>query len=116
MAEPPRDPKIAEALARLYDVDLLEEPGDVDLYLALAARTGGPILELASGTGRIALPLVEAGYEVTAIDIDPAMIARASKSVASAGPRSGARLELVQADLVDLALPGENASAWPSSH
>lgn len=106
MAEPPRVPKIAEALARLYDVDLLEEPGDVDLYLALAARTGGPILELASGTGRIALPLVKAGYEVTAIDIDPAMIARARKLVASAGPRSGARLELVQADLVDLALPG----------
>ena len=52
----------AEALARLYDVDLLEDPGDLDLYLALAARTGGPILELGVGTGRIAVPLAAAGY------------------------------------------------------
>ncbi|MEA2545108.1 MAG: hypothetical protein QOI09_381, partial [Chloroflexota bacterium] len=31
----------ARALARLYDLDLVEDPGDVDLYLALAGRTGG---------------------------------------------------------------------------
>jgi hypothetical protein len=47
----------ADALARLYDLDLAEDPGDLDLFLALAARTGGPILELAVGTGRLALPL-----------------------------------------------------------
>ena len=72
MAEPGRDPTTAAALARLYDLDLLEDPGDVDLYLALAARTGGPILEIAAGSGRLALPLARAGYEVTLVDIDPA--------------------------------------------
>jgi SAM-dependent methyltransferase len=106
MAVPPRDPETAEALARLYDVDLLEDPGDLDLYLALAARTGGPILEIASGTGRVALPLAEAGYEVTAVDVDPAMIARAEKSATAAGPTSRQRLEFVRSDLVGLALPG----------
>ena len=64
-------------LARLYDLDLLEDPGDLDLYVALARRTGGPILELGVGTGRVAVPLAEAGYEVTGVDIDPAMLARA---------------------------------------
>ncbi len=39
----------AEALARLYDLDLSEDPGDLDLFLALAARSGGPVLELAVG-------------------------------------------------------------------
>ena len=39
----------AAALARLYDLDLVDDPGDLDLYLALAERTGGPILELAVG-------------------------------------------------------------------
>ena len=32
----------ADALARLYDLDLAEDPGDTDLYLALAARSGDP--------------------------------------------------------------------------
>ena len=41
--------RTATAMARLYDVDLLEDPGDLDLYLALAARAGGPILELGVG-------------------------------------------------------------------
>jgi SAM-dependent methyltransferase len=66
-----------EALARYYDLDLRDDPGDTDLYLALAARTGGPVLELAAGSGRIAVPVAAAGYDVTGIDNDPAMLARA---------------------------------------
>ncbi len=66
-----------EALARYYDLDLGDDPGDVDLYLALAARTDGPVLELAAGSGRVAVPLAAAGYQVTGVDNDPAMLARA---------------------------------------
>jgi len=106
MAESQRDPTTAAALARLYDLDLLEDPGDLDLYLALAARTGGPVLEIAAGSGRVAVPLAEAGYEVTAVDIDPAMLARAEKAAAGARPGTGARLERIAADLVGLDLPG----------
>ena len=95
----------AAALARLYDLDLAEDPGDVDLYLALAARAGGPVLELASGSGRVTVPLAEAGYEVTAVDIDPAMIARAETSVAAGGDEIRGRVTLVEADLVGLRLP-----------
>lgn len=74
----------ADALARLYDLDLAEDPGDdIGLYLALAERTGGPILELAAGSGRIVLPLAAAGYEVTAVDLDPAMLTRLSARGAS---------------------------------
>jgi SAM-dependent methyltransferase len=106
MAEPGRDPTTAAALARLYDLDLLEDPGDVDLYLALAARTGGPILEIAAGSGRLALPLARAGYEVTLVDIDPAMLSRAGQVAAAEGPEVEARLEHIEADLVGLRLPG----------
>ncbi|HKG19035.1 MAG TPA: hypothetical protein VKB00_04795, partial [Candidatus Limnocylindrales bacterium] len=56
-----RDSDLRQALARLYDVDLLDDPGDLDLYLALAARTGGPILELGAGTGRLSVPIAAAG-------------------------------------------------------
>lgn len=89
---------VAEALARLYDVDLLEDPGDLDLYVALATRTGGPIVELGVGSGRIAVPLAQAGYEVTGIDKDPAMLARAAERAAKAGPEVAGRLDLIEAD------------------
>jgi SAM-dependent methyltransferase len=90
----------ARALARLYDVDMIEDPGDLDLYLALAARVGGPILELGVGTGRLAIPLAAAGYEVVGIDRDSAMLERARRHVESAG----GRLDLVDDDIRDLRL------------
>jgi SAM-dependent methyltransferase len=91
----------AEALARLYDLDLTEDPGDLDLYLALATRTGGPIIELAVGTGRIAVPLAAAGHDVIGVDDDPAMLERAARR-AAATPGVGERLRLVRADMVDV--------------
>jgi SAM-dependent methyltransferase len=93
-----------EALARLYDLDLAEDPGDVELYRALARRTGDPIIELAVGTGRIASPLAADGHRVVGVDLDPAMLARAR---ARPGTAQGGELELVEADLVDAP---ENAS------
>lgn len=103
MTEPAED--AASALARLYDLDLVEDPGDLDLYLALAARTGGPILELAAGTGRLAVPLAAAGRSVTAVDIDPAMLERARRRAEAAGPAIRDRIEFVAADLIGLELP-----------
>lgn len=96
----------ARALARLYDLDLLDDPGDLDLYRALAARADGPILELAAGTGRLAVPLAQDGHRVTAVDLDPAMLERAAARATAAGPAVAARVELVEADLLELALPG----------
>jgi SAM-dependent methyltransferase len=91
----------AAALARLYDLDLAEDPGDIELYRALARRTGGPIVELAVGSGRIALPLVADGHHVVGVDDDPAMLDRARARTAEA---SSERLDLVETDLV--AAPG----------
>jgi SAM-dependent methyltransferase len=91
----------ADAIARLYDLDLSEDPGDVDLFRALARRTGGPIVELAVGTGRIAIPLAEDAYHVVGVDNDPAMLARARARVASAGAEIAARVRLVEGDLVN---------------
>ena len=97
------DPATAAALARLYDLDLTDDPGDLDLYLAMADRVDGPILELAAGSGRLAIPLAEAGHRVTAVDLDPAMLDRARRR---ARDLAGAdRLTFVEADLVGLRLP-----------
>ena len=96
---------VAAALARLYDVDLVEDPGDLDLYLALAARADGSILELGVGSGRLAVPLASAGWPVTGVDLDPAMLARARGRAAAAGSLAG-RLDLVEGDATAIRLPG----------
>lgn len=97
------DPATAAALARLYDLDLADDPGDLDLYQAMAERADGPVLELAAGSGRLAIPLAEAGHRVTAVDLDPAMLDRARQR--ARGTAGADRLTFVEADLVGLRLP-----------
>jgi SAM-dependent methyltransferase len=56
-----------------------------DFWFEAAAAQGDPILELACGTGRIALPLAGQGYRVTGLDAAPAMLAEAERKSATAG-------------------------------
>jgi SAM-dependent methyltransferase len=100
------DPATAAALARLYDLDLIDDPGDIDLYRALADRVNGRVLELAVGTGRVAIPLAAAGHRVTGVDNDRHMLDRARARAAAEIAGSGGSIELVEADVVGLALPG----------
>ncbi len=53
-------------------------------YLEEAQRIGGPILELACGTGRIAIPLAQAGFAVTGVDRAPSMLAEARRKATAA--------------------------------
>jgi SAM-dependent methyltransferase len=105
------DPASAAALARLYDLDLHDDPGDLHLYLALADRADGRILELAAGTGRVAIPLAAAGHPVTAVDLDPAMLERARTRATAAGLPPD-RVTFVEADLLDLRLPEAGTFAF----
>ncbi len=98
------DAATAAALARLYDLDLQDDPGDLDLYLAMASRADGAVLELAAGSGRLAVPLAAAGHPVTAVDIDGAMLDRARHRAVTASIPPG-RLTFVEADLLGLTLP-----------
>jgi SAM-dependent methyltransferase len=95
----------AAAFARLYDLDLADDAADLDLLHALAARADGPVLELAVGTGRLAVPLAEDGHEVTGVDVDPAMLARARDRAAAAGPAVARRVRLVEDDARSVRLP-----------
>ena len=48
--------------------------GDLAFYQRVAREVGGPVLELACGTGRMALPLAGAGLHVTGVDRSEAML------------------------------------------
>lgn len=97
---------VAAQLARYYDLDLEDGPADLERYKALADAEGGPLLELAMGSGRLAIPLALGGHDVTGIDLDPAMLRRARTRWtgvrAEAAP--GGRLELIEGDLLDVEL------------
>jgi SAM-dependent methyltransferase len=61
--------------AEIYDeVHPAPSPDVIDFIVARAA--GGPVLELAIGTGRVAIPLTEAGLEVDGVEISAAMVDR----------------------------------------
>lgn len=68
MTAPPAEVAFHDAECGSYSADL-------DAWEALAAATGGPVLELGCGTGRVALALAERGFEVTGADSDPGLIA-----------------------------------------
>lgn len=57
-----------EGSARYYDIWHEEYKDDIRFFLDLAERTGGPVLDCMSGTGRVLIPFAEAGYEVTGVD------------------------------------------------
>ncbi len=64
--------------------DLEDEGYDADYPLTAqwARSLGGPLLDLACGTGRMALRMAELGYQVSGVDIVPEMIARARQKAA----------------------------------
>lgn len=85
--------------------------GDIEFYVDQARRWGGPVLDLGGGTGRIAWPLAESGFEVTSLDLSEPMLARSETKRALASPAARRRVDLVHADVRDFALAGHFALA-----
>jgi SAM-dependent methyltransferase len=73
--------------------------GDVAFFTDLAARTGGPILELGCGTGRVTWALAEAGHEIVGLDRSIAMLASAEAKRASKPGAVAARTTFVAGDM-----------------
>jgi len=61
--------------AAIYDCYATGVAGDVAFYVDEAKRIGSPVLELGCGTGRILIPVAEAGSDVVGVDRSPSMLA-----------------------------------------
>ena len=81
-----------DEIAHIYDPWSRSVTEDVEFYVDHALASGGPVVELAVGTGRIAIPIAAAGVRVIGVDASPEMLEVARRSAASAGV----------SDLVDL--------------
>ena len=76
--------KAITAIAPFYNLDFGSLDSDLSMYKNLAERSRGRILELGSGTGRLAIPLALAGYTVTALESNSAMIRLSEKAMREA--------------------------------
>ena len=90
-----------EAFADRYEEWSAAMTADVAFYVALAREADGPVVELAIGNGRVAIPVAQAiGRPVIGIDTSPAMLEQARANAAEAG----VELRLAEGDMRELAL------------
>ena len=88
------------AIAPWYELDFGPLTADVEMLLDLTALAQR-VLELGAGSGRIAVPLAEAGRHVTAFDSSPSMLAIGEPRMRGAG------VDVRTADMRCLTLIGE---------
>jgi SAM-dependent methyltransferase len=87
--------------APIYDAWAGDMSEDVPFYVELARDAEGPVVELAVGTGRVAIPVArETGRRVIGIDVSHSMLAVAGERAAEAG----ADLDLREGDMAELSL------------
>ena len=93
-----------------YDADVYEVmhpgslQGDIEWYRQKAVASGGPVLELGAGTGRITIPVAEAGIRVTALDLEEGMLAKLRQKIAALPEEARGRVTALQGDMRTCAL------------
>ncbi|WP_179953965.1 class I SAM-dependent methyltransferase [Denitrobaculum tricleocarpae] len=98
------DSLFVEAYDAFYRADLPQISDDTSFYAGLAEETGGPLLELACGTGRITLPLAEAGLEIAGADLSEGMLKVARTKSEALTEAARAQLRLIHQDMTALKL------------
>lgn len=97
----PEDPYAS--VADLYDLSYGDYLDDVDFFANLAQIADGVVLELGVGTGRVAIPLAQEGYEVVGLDGSQSMLERAQRNLQSADIGEGS-VELISGDMTNFDL------------
>jgi SAM-dependent methyltransferase len=79
------DVTLYDRIAAIYDPWSRSVTEDVEFYVEHALAVEGPVVELAVGTGRVAIPVARAGRRVIGVDSSPAMLAVARAAAREAG-------------------------------
>jgi SAM-dependent methyltransferase len=91
-----------DLIAPFYDIEHAPFDEDLSLYMSFAGLCGGPLLELACGSGRLLVPLAREGYELTGVDSSASMLNLARGALEQAGV--AAKCKLVQENMYSLHL------------
>jgi SAM-dependent methyltransferase len=85
-----------------HDVECASYDADLPLWRELASAAGGPVLDVGSGTGRVALDLAGRGHDVYALDADSALV----DALAERARERGLRLPTQASDARTFSVPG----------
>jgi SAM-dependent methyltransferase len=89
-----------DIIADLYDI-YVPITFDIDFFLNETKKTSGKVLELMSGTGRVSIPLLEAGVKLTCVDISP----KSNAILRSKLEQRGLKTDVYQMDVCRLDIP-----------
>ena len=89
---------------RYYDQAYRRRRHDVRFYRDLATESGGPVLELGVGTGRVALAIAKAGIDVVGVEPMAPMLEQAHQRLERLPHAARDRVELRRGDLARLRL------------
>jgi SAM-dependent methyltransferase len=81
--------------------------GEIALISQYAQKTGGPILELAAGAGRVMIQMSKRGYDVFGIELSHFMIERGLKEVAKLDPQVRNRIRFQLGDMTNFSLSNQ---------
>ncbi|MGE5176537.1 MAG: class I SAM-dependent methyltransferase, partial [Hyphomicrobiales bacterium] len=79
--------------------------GDVEYYRRKARESGGPVLELGAGTGRVTLAIAEAGVPIHALDASEAMLGALRSKLATRTPEVRSRVTVMAGDMRTFSVP-----------
>ncbi len=95
-------PSSFDQWADVYDSVYSYVTEDIPFYIDEARSAGGSVLELGCGTGRVAIPIAQAGIEIVGLDSSPAMLEVARRKAEK--PPGARSVRLVEADMRDFSL------------
>jgi SAM-dependent methyltransferase len=91
-----------EFIADLYDVTYnSRNDRDINFFIDYALKTRGRILELGCGTGRVLIPTVKSGCEITGLDLSSQMLGKCREKLSQLPDEIREKVKLVQGNMVD---------------
>jgi len=93
-----------DKLAKIYDYEWKDLREDIELIIEVAEKCGSPILELAVGTGRIAIPLVKKGFEIVGIDNSIEMIKICQEKISKLPEGLSSKINVIEGDMSNFSL------------
>ena len=106
--EPKEILDIYDVIAEFYDhVVPYQNRQDIDFFVEMARESGGPVLEIGCGTGRVLIPTARAGVEIVGLDLSRSMLAFCRKKLAQEPEEVRAKIQLVEGDMCDFDLGRE---------
>lgn len=90
------------AIAQVYDLWSADMTADVPFYVQEARASGGPVLEVGVGTGRVAHAIAKVGIDVVGVDTSASMLEIARDRMATSGLQDRVELEVGDMRTLDL--------------